>query len=404
VNLCRACTEPNPTLLLDLGPQPIAHRPLPAPDVAEDLFPFALHQCSRCGLVQILYPIDAEMLYGSYNFCFTSWKPEPHLSAEVAMLDNMPRDARVLEIGCNEGTFLAALREAGFTDLHGLEPNPETSRLAQGRGFDVMQCWFDRKTGQELLASKGPFDLVVCREVLEHLEDLNGFFDAVHGLLRPEGTLFLDLPDFEQALECGDTSLIWEEHVNYFAQSNLATLMARHGFQAETWERFNYAGTTLAVRARRTKLETMPFEPRGLCKKGETFITKVRTASLILQDTLRAHRAAGFRTVIYGAGCRATVAINAMGLASLLDCAVDDQPSRQGMYMAGSRLPIYAPDTLKTEARPTLVLLACNQDNEMAVTQRLVADFPTKLRFLSFFSPGDVPEMVRTQLAALEAP
>ena len=31
-------------------------------------------------------PIDPEILYGEYNYCFSEWKPQPHMADEIEVI------------------------------------------------------------------------------------------------------------------------------------------------------------------------------------------------------------------------------------------------------------------------------------------------------------------------------
>ncbi len=61
--ICRACSGQNLFEMIDLGSLPIAHRLLSRPDEAEKKYPFVLHCCADCGLIQICEPIDPALLY-----------------------------------------------------------------------------------------------------------------------------------------------------------------------------------------------------------------------------------------------------------------------------------------------------------------------------------------------------
>jgi SAM-dependent methyltransferase len=52
---------------------------------------------------------------------------------------DIPKDCRVLEVGCNVGNQLVMLRGQGWTDLHGLELNVQAVEVAKKRGLDVVQ-------------------------------------------------------------------------------------------------------------------------------------------------------------------------------------------------------------------------------------------------------------------------
>lgn len=85
-----------------------------------------------------------------------------------AFLGDLPRDIRVLEVGCNVGMQLNLLARAGFTNLHGIEINPfavERAREAN-RGLPID---FQVGSALELPFDDGTFDLVYTSGVLIHI-------------------------------------------------------------------------------------------------------------------------------------------------------------------------------------------------------------------------------------------
>ena len=106
---CRLCAGEHLIEMIDLGRQPIVHRFLESPQSCEDIFPLSLHYCPDCGLGQIPEPIDPELLYRKYNFCFSSWKTEHHIESEIQSLSKTAQLNNLFEIACNEGMFLQAL-------------------------------------------------------------------------------------------------------------------------------------------------------------------------------------------------------------------------------------------------------------------------------------------------------
>jgi len=193
----------------------------------------------------------------------------------------------------------------------------------------------------------------------------------------------------EKALAWSDVSLVWEEHVNYFTRGVLEELLARHGFEALQWGDYSYAGSTMAVLARRGPAPQRVAEPARILQEGAAFAGRLTKLGRELRAVLAQARALGHRIVLYGAGCRATLAVNAHGLGPLIDYVVDDLPVRQGLFLAGSHLPICPSGRLHAEAVPVLCLLAVNEENEAKVKARSGAG---SIRYLSLVSPGDVPD------------
>ncbi|HLY65058.1 MAG TPA: methyltransferase domain-containing protein, partial [Chloroflexota bacterium] len=247
---CRACLGTDLIPLLDLGQQPIAHRMLTSPDESEFVHWLALDYCRTCGFSQISDPIPPDVLYLDYNYCFSSWKPQPHMLDELDLMRANSAHGSVFEVGCNDGTFLKLLRDEGFPVVSGVEPNPFARAAAEDHGLTVFGGLLGPDVCREAVAQVGAFEFVVARQVLEHITDLHGYFASARQLLRPDGMLMLELPDFEIALRAGDCSALWEEHVNYFTEPMLRGLLRRMGFELLELRRYNFSGGGMTVLAR----------------------------------------------------------------------------------------------------------------------------------------------------------
>jgi SAM-dependent methyltransferase len=368
---CRACHSQSVTNLIDFGSLPITHRMLKAADEKEDVYPFNLSLCAGCGLIQQREAVPPEILYSGFNFNFSSWKTEPHMADELERIKAY-KPQSVLEIGCNDGRFLDPLPG----ERVGIEPNPVPAKIATERGIKVYQQWVSKSLAEQIVRERGQVDLVVSRQVIEHVHDLDEFFKAINTLLKPDGTLFLDMPDIEPSLGVGDVSTLWEEHVSYFSQTSLTKLLARHGFQPVEWKRYDFSGGALSVIARRgVGRESNPSE---IVQKAHEWVGRVHSYRENLIATMKSAGTA----VLYGVGCRGVMAVNCLNLGSHFAFAVDDQKERQGLFAPGSRLEVKPSSELPREA---LVVLAVNAENEERVLAKISRP---GLKFASLCSPS----------------
>ncbi len=122
----------------------------------------------------------------------------PLLSAHVArslgeFASPAPVLARALDCGCGRQPFRAALEAIGYsytgTDV---AQNPEGS-------VDVT-CAIDGPLPRALL-ERGPFDFVLCTEVLEHVAGWDVAFANFSALLKPGGRVLVTAPHFYQLHE-----------------------------------------------------------------------------------------------------------------------------------------------------------------------------------------------------------
>jgi len=99
-----------------------------------------------------------------------------------------PSGARALDVGCGAQPFRPALESLGYT-YTGLDAvqNPDGA-------VDIV-CAIDETLPQALI-DRGPFQFMLCTEVLEHVADWNAAFANLAGLLADGGYLFVTCPFF----------------------------------------------------------------------------------------------------------------------------------------------------------------------------------------------------------------
>ena len=103
---------------------------------------------------------------------------------------------RVLEIGCGEGGVLAAFIKRGCIGV-GVELHESRLQLAHEllkNEIEEKKIRFIAKdiykvTEQE---SGGRFDLIIMKDVIEHIHDQKKLLQRLHDLLLPQGAIFLD--------------------------------------------------------------------------------------------------------------------------------------------------------------------------------------------------------------------
>lgn len=397
-HLCNLCGAGPVPVDLDMGPHPIAHRFRSSPEDPEYTHPLRLGRCGTCGLVQLVDPVPPEELYTNYNW-LSSWKWNPQVPRLIELLGEyaaLDPEAPVLEVGCNDGAFLRALREAGYTRTLGVEPARDAVEAARSQDTEAVLGYFDPDLALRLREEHGPFQLLVSRHVLEHIPDLRAFLGAMELALAPGGCLLLEVPDFRLAMEVADYSALWEEHVNHFTPDFLTGVLERHGFEVLHQEVAVFSGEALITVARRVGDGASPEAPdwprcadldRGypvFCEQWSGFRDGLR-------DFLRAERAAGKRLAVFGAGGRTCCLVNFADVEGFLDCVVDDQEEKQGLYLAGTSLPIL-PSGALLERDIDLCLLAVNAENEPKVRERNRAFLDAGGRFLSVHPPSpDLP-------------
>jgi SAM-dependent methyltransferase len=125
-----------------------------------------------------------------------------HVIPFIEQSGKLPEAARVLEIGCGEAGVLKAFLDRGAIAV-GVDRNG--TRLGRGKALlakaieegrlTLLQRDAHSLTGEDEFI--GSFDLIVLKDVIEHVDDRPNLFALMARLLRPEGRIFLAFPPWQ---------------------------------------------------------------------------------------------------------------------------------------------------------------------------------------------------------------
>src|SRR5207244_3185918 len=109
------------------------------------------------------------------------------------MLQFLPTAAqRMLEIGCAEGAFSAAVKGRTGAEAWGIEFSPEAAERARAVLDRVLVGDANERIAELPDAS---FDLVICNDVLEHLVDPGATLRQLRTKLAPGGVVVSSIPN-----------------------------------------------------------------------------------------------------------------------------------------------------------------------------------------------------------------
>lgn len=144
---------------------------------------------------------------------------------------------RVLDVGCAAGAVGASIAERTGARTTGIELDRELAELARKRIDEVIEG--HAVEGLRSLLSRGEtFDLIVCADVLEHLEDPWSALADVASLCR--GHVVVSLPNighvstvanllFRRYWPYKDRGIHDRTHLRFFGANNLPELFASAG-------------------------------------------------------------------------------------------------------------------------------------------------------------------------------
>ena len=371
---CRFCGAPLEHTFVDLGLSPLCESYVAPEDLnaGETFYPLHAYVCGQCFLVQLEQYVSAEDIFRDYAY-FSSYSDSwlAHAKTYVEMITarlRLHQQSLVVELASNDGYLLQYFAEFGIPVL-GIEPAENVAKDAVERGVETLTEFFTVELANQLVRDGIRADLVIGNNVLAQVPDVNDFVAGVKLLLKPDGVVTMEFPHLARLVEENQFDTIYHEHFSYLSFSTACRIFAAHGLSVFDVEEVPthggslriYAGHDAAARAvtdaAQQLLETERRDGLDDLAYYTSFAERVEQIRYALLEFLIEKKQAGKRVVGYGAPGKGNTLLNYCGVRSdLLEFTVDRSPHKQGMFLPGTRIPIYAPEKID-EARPDYILI-----------------------------------------------
>lgn len=254
----------------------------------------------------------------------------------------------VIEIGCGDGHMLDTMVRHGVGSAVGFDPSSATDTPFSARDeVEIVQEYF------QLSHADRPFDAVLCRHVLEHIDEPVPFLSMLRAAIGNRKTaIYFEVPNAEWLVS---SYSIWDviyEHVTYWTFPSIETLLRRTGFEPV---RLSAAYGDQFLQAEATpSYEQSDFLPKDGASGVDTAIEFGRFVDDMFDQWRRHLRSLSGSAVLWGAGSKAVSFVNLVEGAEAL---VDLNPRKHGLRVPGAGLPVVAPEAL-LDIRPELIIVS----------------------------------------------
>jgi SAM-dependent methyltransferase len=360
---CRVCGSAALTDVFDLGEQYLQGSFVkPGKEVPPTRrIQTALVRCDptrderACGLLQLSKTLPPEILYSAYWYrSGTNQTMRDHLSGiakEAAGVCRKP-DARVLDIGCNDGTLLKGYPD-GFKK-YGIDPSDVAREVTAG--ITVVQDLFPSEELARVSHSQ-PFDIITSIAMFYDLEDPVAFVREIKRELSPEGLWVFEMSYMPSMLRTGSYDTICHEHLEYYSLAVIENILRRAEMKLVRAQLNDVNGGS--IRCYATHLKNFAHDSR----EAREYLASLRREEFDLElDTdkpyrefeyrMNIHRAElmallrrlaseGKSIHIYGASTKGNTILQFCGIdRSLVECAAERNPDKFGAHTLGTNIPI----------------------------------------------------------------
>jgi hypothetical protein len=383
ITACQGCASAALEVVIDFLPQPPVQAFLSADQLREPEihYPLTLLRCPECGLVQIGYAVDPEIVFprdypyqtGMTRILVEDFKD---LADQAVSRFGLREGDLAIDIGSNDGTLLKGFLPHGLRVL-GVEPT-DIAGIAVANGIPTVQAYFDEAVARTIVDEHGPAAVVTATNVLAHVPNLFPFLRGIAELL-PDGGVFVSeshyLLDLVQRLQY-DT--IYHEHLRFYGLRPLTAILERAGFSVADCERVPTHGGSIRVWAvkgegaapsERLDAQRREEEEYGLYEAGrlEEFRRRVVDSKQRLLALLLRLREEGSRVAGVGAPARASMLLNYCRIdGDLVDYVVEPPGSlKNGLYTPASHIPIVEESRLLAEQPAHALMLSWHISDEL---------------------------------------
>jgi len=260
---------------------------------------YSLYKCSDCGFV-FTQDVPSQEEIGKY---YQSQNYISHSDTQQGIVNKLYHKVRkitlagkrklvvlqtglskgsLLDVGCGTGAFLNEMKTAGW-DITGLEPD-DTARKNAKELYGI-----EPKPSHELFElTAESFDAITMWHVLEHVHQLNEYVSQLNKLLKPQGVLFIAVPNYTSG-DADHYKEYWAaydvpRHLYHFSPNSMKLLMKKHGMEVKEimpmWFDSIYV-SMLSEQYKNGKGNIISAAWNGLASNAKTLFNKERCSSLI---------------------------------------------------------------------------------------------------------------------------
>ena len=303
--------------------------------------------CENCGMVYADTSASMQDYDWYYTHCnFYGDDSKDDNSQRYEWMENLlqkylTKESVMLELGAGNGRYSIALKNHGYTNITATDPSDESVQRLNIAGMNAYVANVYSAVSKE---EQDKYDAVFLFEVAEHLLEPRKRIANVASLLRNNGYFMLSVPDYSTISEAQYSipNYFNLEHINYFSEDSLDTLMAQFHMKRVAQKRI---GEDL-IQVYQKTMDQIPVRKDEKTKIAiQQYLQRQKERSMEIEEKINALKNKEKELIIWGTG---SYVMSLLATTALKDCRivgfVDNNKIKQGRTMYG--YTIYSPDYL----------------------------------------------------------
>ncbi len=413
---CRICGSLALTKVIDLGEQhlqgsfikPGKEMP-PLRKISTEIFRCDPTKDEKaCGLLQMAITVPPSILYSAYWYrSGTNQTMRDHLkgiaNAGVELIGK--ERARVLDIGCNDGTLLNYYPDTFIK--FGVDPSDVAQEI--DRRIHVIQDTFPSSELTSLIGNER-LDIITSIAMFYDIEDPVSFAKNIKTILSEDGIWIFEMSYMPAMLEMNSYDTICHEHLEYYSFAVIENLLRRCGMKVVKVEFNDINGGS--IRCYATHESNFRFKSQAFSQTLEqvrqqefdleldtdkpyrNFQERIDKHKEELATLLKKLKREGKKIHIYGASTKGNTILQWCGIDnSLIDYAADRNTDKDGAKTIGTNIPIISEEKSRAMNPDYYLVLPWHFRKEFLERERVALD-----KGIGFIFPLPNIEIVKREL------
>lgn len=332
--------------------------------------------CSFCGLVFLQTKLDPNESYSEYLYnSSTTVGLKSHFSLRAASLidlyDVKPEEV-ILDLGCNDGSFLNAFNNHGYKNLYGVEPAPEPFSIAKNNGLKVFHNYFD-KNWVDNNPSISP-KIITANYMFANIPNPIEFMKQCSRLMAKDSVLSVETGYHPIQFSNNMIDYIYHEHFYYFTIKSLSIMADKCDLAISSVRQNQQKGGSVEVDFVRKDskyiskscffrdlfIKQEDFSISEYKKEYERLNLRIENNIIKIKKFIKSFLDEGGEIVAFGASHSTTTLLHLLNAKELpIKFIIDDNQIKQGRYSPGLNIPIVDYKFAKSENIKTKTLVLC---------------------------------------------
>ena len=275
-----------------------------------------------------------------------------------------------VDIGGNDGTLLSQFKEVLNHEVLNVDPSENITEIARSNGIPSMTDFWGLPVTYKIAKRA---DLLTATNVFAHLDNIIKFIVACRGMLHRNAILVIENPYLIDFIDNMEYDTTYFEHASYWSLLPMMRLCDMYRLKVIAAEKQKIHGGTMRYIIARKESDHVPSaEMKKLCfeerKRGfdkfevySGWADKVKHHIATFRKKILDLKGQGKTIIGFAASAKGNTLLNAAGISpDILDCIIDETPTKIGMFSPGTGIPIIGIENIMKINPDYIVILSWN--------------------------------------------